>query len=168
MLHESTLLQGLVHAAWTAVMHGLALCSCPALPVAQLVCCCSLLHSVQCQSSVSRRNGFCCVAVLLCRLQFTRSTSKYWVHPSNILRLKLALTKQLPLLVYGTDDPVSSGDIAAAAVAAAELAVAAGSGAAPHSGQQEHKVTFLVSSGEPAAGCWPCVWSGGLRTELFS
>lgn len=121
-----------------------------------------LLQPALCQSSVCFR----CVAVLLCHLQFTRSTTKYWVHPSNILRLKLALTKQLPLLVYGTDDPVSSGDIAAAAVAAPELAVAAGSGAASHSSQQAHKVTSLVSSGEPAAGCWQCMRSGGVRTEL--
>jgi SPX domain protein involved in polyphosphate accumulation len=74
-----------------------------------------------------------------CSLQFTRSTTKYWVHPSNILRLKLALTKQLPLLVYGADDPVSSGDITAVAAEGADGAEATTA--------NQHKVTSLVSSG---------------------
>jgi hypothetical protein len=73
-------------------------------------------------------------------LQFTRSTTKYWVHPSNILRLKLALTKQLPLLVYGADDPVSSGDVTAVAAEGAD-----GAEGTPAS---QHKVTSLVSSGK--------------------
>lgn len=65
-------------------------------------------------------------------LQFTRNTTKYWVHSSNLLRLKVALTKQLPLLVYDADDPVSSGDIAAAAAG---------------DSRQETQVSSLVSSG---------------------
>lgn len=88
---------------------------------------------------------------LISRPQFTRSTTKYWVHPSNLLRLKLALTKQLPLLVYGADDPVSSGDIAAAA--------AEGADGAPAS--QQHKVTSLVSSGVCAWGVRACSCQGG-------
>ena len=40
-----------------------------------------------------------------------RSTTKYWVHPDNLLRLKLALLQHLPLLVYGAADPVYRGDI---------------------------------------------------------
>lgn len=80
------------------------------------------------------------VPALYLNAQFTRKTTKYWVHPSNILRLKLALTKQLPLLVYGADDPVSSGDIAA--VAAQEPGTKMCS-----LDQQQHKVTSLVSSG---------------------
>jgi hypothetical protein len=82
------------------------------------------------------------VRALLFIAQFTRKTTKYWVHPSNILRLKLALTKQLPLLVYGADDPVSSGDIAS--VAAQEHGTTV---CLLEQQQQQHKVTSLVSSG---------------------
>lgn len=81
----------------------------------------------------------CCCFSYRAAAQFTRSTTKYWVHPSNVLRLKLALTKQLPLLVYGADDPVSSGGIAAAAEAAA--------GGSAQGSRNQHKVTSLVSSG---------------------
>lgn len=65
-------------------------------------------------------------------MQFTRSTTKYWVHPSNILRLKLALLRQLPLLVYGATDPLFAADIS--------------SSAALRSGSQG--ITSLISSGE--------------------
>lgn len=64
-------------------------------------------------------------------LQFTRSTTKYWVHPSHTMRLKLALLQHLPLLIYGGADPVHRGDISSRA------ALRAGSGG----------VTSLVSSG---------------------
>lgn len=36
---------------------------------------------------------------------FRRSTTKYWVHPSQVLRLKLALIKHLPILKYGCNRP---------------------------------------------------------------
>lgn len=66
-------------------------------------------------------------------LQFTRATTKYWVHPGHVMRLKLALLRHLPLLVYGAADPVYRGDIASR-----EALLAGSSG-----------VTSLVSSGEP-------------------
>jgi SPX domain protein involved in polyphosphate accumulation len=56
--------------------------------------------------------------------QFTRSTTKYWVHPAHLTRLKLALCRHLPLLVYGARNPVHHGDIATpGALAAAGAAV---------------------------------------------
>jgi NAD(P)H-dependent flavin oxidoreductase YrpB (nitropropane dioxygenase family) len=69
-------------------------------------------------------------------LQFTRTTSKYWVHPQDILRLKLSLLQHLPLLVYGSTDPVMAGDISSSE------ALKAGS----------HGITSLISSGEEAPG----------------
>jgi len=38
--------------------------------------------------------------------QFTRSTVKYWVRPAHVVRVKAALCRQLPLLVYGAQSPV--------------------------------------------------------------
>jgi SPX domain protein involved in polyphosphate accumulation len=67
-------------------------------------------------------------------LQFTRSTTKYWVHPEHVTKVKLALLRHLPLLVYGAKDPVYHGDMAS-----------------EESVQQEGaKVKGLVSSGEAA------------------
>jgi SPX domain protein involved in polyphosphate accumulation len=68
---------------------------------------------------------------MLSLLQFTRATTKYWVHPGHVMRLKLALLRHLPLLVYGAADPVYRGDISSRA------ALLAGSSG----------VTSLVSSG---------------------
>jgi SPX domain protein involved in polyphosphate accumulation len=70
-------------------------------------------------------------ALLPLLLQFTRATTKYWVHPGHVMRLKLALLRHLPLLVYGAADPVYRGDISSRA------ALLAGSS----------NVTSLVSSG---------------------
>jgi VTC domain len=46
--------------------------------------------------------------------QFTRSTTKYWVHPSAVLRVKLHLLRHLPLLVYGAVDPTAAADMSSA------------------------------------------------------
>jgi hypothetical protein len=78
-------------------------------------------------------------------LQFTRATTKYWVHPGHVMRLKLALLRHLPLLVYGAADPVYRGDISSRA------ALLAGSSG----------VTSLVSSGSLArpaltSALYPC------------
>lgn len=31
---------------------------------------------------------------------FVRQTTKYWVHPDNLIHLKLAIMKHLPVLVF--------------------------------------------------------------------
>ncbi len=51
-----------------------------------------------------------CLHMLPPLLQFVRTTTKYWVHPSNVLRLKLACARHLPVLVYGQASPVATGD----------------------------------------------------------
>ncbi len=44
------------------------------------------------------------------RLQFERKNFKYWVHPANVLRLKLACARHLPVLVYGQCSPLEAGE----------------------------------------------------------
>lgn len=44
--------------------------------------------------------------------EFQRSTTKYWIHPSDITRVKSMIVKQLPILVYGQKSP-SSVDLGA-------------------------------------------------------
>jgi SPX domain protein involved in polyphosphate accumulation len=107
------------------------------------------------------------------RAQFTRSTTKYWVAPAHIMRLKLVLLRHLPLLVYGCADPVSSGDISAAAAAGAAAgsvgspaARGGGSGGggggggarAAGGGARQHAVSSLVSSGARAAAAAAARW----------
>ncbi|GBF99690.1 vacuolar transporter chaperone [Raphidocelis subcapitata] len=43
---------------------------------------------------------------------FSRATTKYWVRPAHVARVKAALCRHLPLLVYGATCPVASGDVA--------------------------------------------------------
>lgn len=44
--------------------------------------------------------------------QFTRSSSKYWVHPSHLLRVQLLVLRHMPVLVYGARAPEGAGNIA--------------------------------------------------------
>ncbi|WFD43889.1 vacuolar transporter chaperone [Malassezia psittaci] len=43
---------------------------------------------------------------------FVRQTTKYWVHPDNIVPLKLFILKHLPVLVFNTDKEYQSEDSA--------------------------------------------------------
>ncbi|KAI8468970.1 MAG: VTC domain-containing protein [Monoraphidium minutum] len=47
--------------------------------------------------------------------EFQRSTTKYWLRPAHSLRVKAALCRHLPLLVYGTQCPTAQGDVASVA-----------------------------------------------------
>jgi hypothetical protein len=47
--------------------------------------------------------------------QFARRTAKFWVHPRAALRVKAALCRVLPLLVYGGKDPSAAGDVGSVA-----------------------------------------------------
>ncbi|KAF8068248.1 yippee-like protein [Scenedesmus sp. PABB004] len=49
------------------------------------------------------------------RTRSAAHTAKYWVAPRQVLRLKLALLRHLPLLVYGAADPAARGDAGSAA-----------------------------------------------------
>lgn len=43
---------------------------------------------------------------------FVRQTTKYWVHPDNLVHLKLAILRHLPVLVFNPDkefEPKDSG-----------------------------------------------------------
>ncbi|KZT40026.1 SPX-domain-containing protein [Sistotremastrum suecicum HHB10207 ss-3] len=43
---------------------------------------------------------------------FVRQTTKYWVHPDNLVRLKLAILKHLPVLVFNTKKEFEPADAA--------------------------------------------------------
>ncbi|KAH9856656.1 SPX-domain-containing protein [Lenzites betulinus] len=47
---------------------------------------------------------------------FVRQTTKYWVHPDNLVHLKLAILKHLPVLVFNPDKEFEAKDAAISSV----------------------------------------------------
>ena len=43
---------------------------------------------------------------------FVRQTTKYWVHPDNIVPLKLFILKHLPVLIFNTEKEYQPEDSA--------------------------------------------------------